>query len=179
MKELELVLHREVREVLLKWKKQNYPRFLGRSKVARKASSDFEKARKYPFPLSLSPKGPMRRLAVKSRRRNRRTSSWPQRHTSSSTASTRLASTPPPRRRETSPSSRSALLKSSSSLKAELDKTKPLLAKARQAYDERVRARAQLTDSYRRDMASVFNGFVLMCDAGAHCQMPGNGEEAH
>lgn len=49
MKELELVLHKEVRETLLKWKKQNYPRFLGRSKVARKASSDFEKARKYVF----------------------------------------------------------------------------------------------------------------------------------
>ena len=39
---------------------------------------------------------------------------------------------------------------------AELDKTKPQMTKAQQAYQEKVRARAGLTESYRRDMAAVF-----------------------
>eukprot|EP00052_Salpingoeca_macrocollata_P008612 m.68125 g.68125 ORF g.68125 m.68125 type:complete len:706 (-) comp16677_c0_seq1:119-2236(-) len=49
MVELEKILHLEVREHLLKWKKQNYPKFLGRVKVAKKTNSEFEKALK---PLS-------------------------------------------------------------------------------------------------------------------------------
>ncbi len=46
LQELETVLRTEIKDTLIQWKKQNYPRFLGRNKVAKKVASDFEKARK-------------------------------------------------------------------------------------------------------------------------------------
>ncbi len=47
LQELEKVLQKEIKDSLAAWKKANYPRFLGRNKVVRKAANDFDKARKY------------------------------------------------------------------------------------------------------------------------------------
>lgn len=69
MKDLELVLVKEVRETLLTWKKANYPTFLGRNKVAKKANADFEKARKYVAHSCLTPGRTRRRTARRPRRR--------------------------------------------------------------------------------------------------------------
>lgn len=134
MKDLENVLVKEVRETLLTWKKANYPTFLGRNKVAKKANADFEKARK-PYEKAHSEETKKKAEYFKYARQahdlDHRIHQAKQYQTATAAEDVHK-------------------------LEAELEKTKPLLAKARTAYEERVRARVALTDQYRRDMAAVF-----------------------
>lgn len=134
LQELETVLRTEVKDTLMQWKKQNYPRFLGRNKVVKKVSSDFEKARK-PYEKAASEENKKKQeyygLAAKVYELEHRMAQAKQYSTPTSDKDIRQ-------------------------LQAELDKAKPQLAKAKQAYEEKVRARSGLTDSYRREMAAAF-----------------------
>eukprot|EP00048_Salpingoeca_helianthica_P002656 m.59301 g.59301 ORF g.59301 m.59301 type:complete len:586 (+) comp12225_c1_seq1:44-1801(+) len=134
LQELETVLRTEVKDTLMQWKKQNYPRFLGRNKVAKKVASDFEKARK-PYEKASNEETKKKHdyyaLASKTHELEHRISQAKQYATPTSDKDIRQ-------------------------LQAELDKTKPQLAKAKSVYEDKVRARAGLTDAYRREMAAAF-----------------------
>ncbi len=53
MQQLEKALLSQVRDTVVKWKKEAYPKFLGRYKAVRKAENEFDKARKYVHPMKL------------------------------------------------------------------------------------------------------------------------------
>eukprot|EP00047_Mylnosiga_fluctuans_P003284 m.228384 g.228384 ORF g.228384 m.228384 type:complete len:708 (-) comp11735_c0_seq1:96-2219(-) len=131
---LEKDLHTEVRETLLKWKKQNYPRFLGRTKAARKAGSEFDKARK-PYEKALGEE-------------NKKKNSYFAAAAKAFELEQRIVAA----KQYSTPTSQ----KDIAALETELGKTKAAAAKYKQAYEENLAFRRTVTETYRKAMGVAF-----------------------